>query len=158
MVSVQTNKNRPQRPQRVEQLAKEEGEMSDNEELCEQFKEVKWMEWCEEVMFDEIKTLKRLNKLQTTSADLPKEKVLSKIRNYLQLIGRRIDQIVYEYEAELYKQDRMTMRLWKYVSTFSNLSGERLRQIYSKLKQEQEEDAGVGPSHGGPMVLHIRFC
>jgi chromodomain-helicase-DNA-binding protein 1 len=33
------------------------------------------MEWCEEVMFDEIKTLKRLNKLQTTSADLPKEKV-----------------------------------------------------------------------------------
>jgi chromodomain-helicase-DNA-binding protein 1 len=49
--------------------------MSDNEELCEQFKEVKWMEWCEEVMFDEIKTLKRLNKLQTTSADLPKEKV-----------------------------------------------------------------------------------
>ncbi|KAJ7012793.1 hypothetical protein NC653_002744 [Populus alba x Populus x berolinensis] len=147
MVSVQTNKNRPQRPQRVEQLAKEEGEMSDNEELCEQFKEVKWMEWCEEVMFDEIKTLKRLNKLQTTSADLPKEKVLSKIRNYLQLIGRRIDQIVYEYEAELYKQDRMTMRLWKYVSTFSNLSGERLRQIYSKLKQEQEEDAGVGPSH-----------
>ena len=75
MVSVQTNKNRPQRPQRVEQLAKEEGEMSDNEELCEQFKEVKWMEWCEEVMFYEIKTLKRLNKLQTTSADLPKEKV-----------------------------------------------------------------------------------
>ncbi|XP_052310616.1 protein CHROMATIN REMODELING 5 isoform X2 [Populus trichocarpa] len=147
MVSVQTNKNRPQRPHRVEQLAKEEGEMSDNEELCEQFKEVKWMEWCEEVMFDEIKTLKRLNKLQTTSADLPKEKVLSKIRNYLQLIGRRIDQIVFEYEAELYKQDRMTMRLWKYVSTFSNLSGERLRQIYSKLKQEQEEDAGVGPSH-----------
>ncbi|KAJ6948287.1 protein CHROMATIN REMODELING 5-like isoform X2 [Populus alba x Populus x berolinensis] len=147
MVSVQANKNRPQRPQRVEQLAKEEGEMSDNEELCEQFKEVKWMEWCEEVMSDEIKTLKRLNKLQTTSADLPKEKVLSKIRNYLQLIGRRVDQIVFEYEAELYKQDRMTMRLWKYVSTFSNLSGERLRQIYSKLKQEQEEDAGVGPSH-----------
>ncbi|KAJ6309989.1 hypothetical protein OIU76_014851 [Salix suchowensis] len=147
MVSVQTNKNRPQRPQRVEQLVKEEGEMSDNEELCEQFKEVKWMEWCEEVMIDEIKTLKRLNKLQTTSADLPKEKVLSKIRNYLQLIGRRIDQIVLEYEEELYKRDRMTMRLWNYVSTFSNLSGERLRQIYSKLKQKQEEDAGVGPSH-----------
>lgn len=39
------------------------------------------------------------------------------------------------------------MRLWKYVSTFSNLSGERLHQIYSKLKQEQEEEAGVGPSH-----------
>jgi chromodomain-helicase-DNA-binding protein 1 len=39
------------------------------------------------------------------------------------------------------------MRLWNYVSTFSNLSGERLHQIYSKLKQEQEEEAGVGPSH-----------
>lgn len=33
--------------------------------------------------------------------------VLSKIRNYLQLIGRRIDQIVLEYEEELYKQDSM---------------------------------------------------
>lgn len=42
----------------------------------------------------------------------------------------------------------MIMRLWNYVSTFSNLSGERLRQIYSKLKQEQEEDGGVGSSHG----------
>lgn len=39
------------------------------------------------------------------------------------------------------------MRLWNYVSTFSNLSGERLHQIYSKLKQEQEEDAGVGTSY-----------
>lgn len=38
------------------------------------------------------------------------------------------------------------MRLWKYVSTFSNLSGDRLRQIYSKLRQEQEEE--VGPSGG----------
>lgn len=41
----------------------------------------------------------------------------------------------------------MTMRLWNYVSTFSNLSGERLHQIYSKLKKEREEDRGVGPSH-----------
>jgi hypothetical protein len=41
----------------------------------------------------------------------------------------------------------MTMRLWNYVSTFSNLSGERLHQIYSKLRQEQDEEAGVGPSH-----------
>ncbi|XP_044478849.1 protein CHROMATIN REMODELING 5-like isoform X2 [Mangifera indica] len=135
------------KPQRVEPLVKEEGEMSDNEEVYEQFKEVKWMEWCEDVMITEIKTLQRLHRLQTTSADLPKEKVLSRIRNYLQLIGRRIDQIVLEHEEELYKQDRMTMRLWNYVSTFSNLSGERLHQIYSKLKQEQDEEAGVGPSH-----------
>lgn len=40
----------------------------------------------------------------------------------------------------------MTVRLWNYVSTFSNLSGEKLRQIYSKLKQEQHVEARVGPS------------
>ena len=50
--------------------------MSDNEEVYEHFKEVKWMEWCEDVMADEIKTLERLHRLQTTSAKLPKEKVL----------------------------------------------------------------------------------
>ncbi|KAI3461152.1 hypothetical protein Pfo_017815 [Paulownia fortunei] len=145
-VNVQMNKRRAPKTQKIEPLVKEEGEMSDNEEVYEQFKEVKWMEWCEDVMIDEEKTLKRLQKLQSTSADLPKEKVLSKIRNYLQLIGRRIDQIVSEYEQESYRQERMTTRLWNYVSTFSNLSGERLQQIYSKLKQEQQT-AGVGPSH-----------
>nr|GLL31599.1 protein CHROMATIN REMODELING 5 isoform X2 [Ipomoea trifida] len=140
-----SNKGLAQKPQKTEQLVKEEGEMSDNEEVYKQFKEGKWMEWCEDVMIDEEKTLKRLQKLQTTSADLPKEKVLSKIRNYLQLLGRRIDQIVFEYAQESYKQERMTTRLWNYVSTFSNLSGERLQQIYSKLKQEQQV-SGVGPS------------
>lgn len=50
--------------------------MSDNEEVYKQFKEGKWMEWCEDVMIDEEKTLRRLQKLQTTSADLPKEKVM----------------------------------------------------------------------------------
>ncbi|XVF04811.1 hypothetical protein REPUB_Repub05bG0117700 [Reevesia pubescens] len=155
-VSFKMSRARPQRPQKVEPLVKEEGEMSDNEEVYEQFKEVKWMEWCEDVMIDEIKTLRRLQRLQTTSADLPKDKVLSKIRNYLQLLGRRIDQIVLEHEDELYRQDRMTMRLWNYVSTFSNLPGERLHQIYSKLKQEQEEEGGVGPSHiNGSVSGHV---
>ncbi|KAJ9542713.1 hypothetical protein OSB04_029219 [Centaurea solstitialis] len=119
-----------------EPLMKEEGEMSDTEEVYEQFKEVKWMEWCEDVLTDERKTLERLHKLQTTSADLPKEKVLSRIRNYLQLLGRRIDQIVIDHEDDPSKQERMTTRLWNYVSTFSNLSGGKLHQIYSKLKQE----------------------
>lgn len=41
----------------------------------------------------------------------------------------------------------MKARLWKYVSTFSNLSGDRLCQIYSKLKQEHEDEVGVGSSH-----------
>ncbi|KAE8691668.1 Protein CHROMATIN REMODELING 5 [Hibiscus syriacus] len=145
-VGFKMNRNRRQRSQKVEPLVKEEGEMSDNE-VYEQFKEVKWMEWCEDVMIDESKTLRRLQRLQTTSADLPKDKVLSKIRNYLQLLGRRIDEIVRELEDELYRQERMTMRLWNYVSTFSNLSGERLHQIYSKLKQEREVEGGIGPSH-----------
>lgn len=33
--------------------------------------------------------------------------VLSKIRNYLQLLGRRIDEIVLEHEEEPYRQDSM---------------------------------------------------
>lgn len=69
------NKDRPLKPQRVEPLVKEEGEMSDDEEVYEKFKEEKWMEWCEEMMTSEIKTLNRLHRLQTTSANLPKEKV-----------------------------------------------------------------------------------
>lgn len=147
VTNVQMRKDRCHKPHRVEPLVKEEGEMSGNEEVYEQFREVKWMEWCEDVMKTEIKTLNRLHKLQTTSANLPKDLVLSKIRKYLQLLGRRIDQIVLEHDKEQYKQDRMIMRLWNYISTFSNLSGEKLRQIHSKLKQEQDEDGGVGSSH-----------
>ncbi|KAI4308165.1 hypothetical protein L6164_031267 [Bauhinia variegata] len=146
-VNARMRKDKLLKPQRVEPIVKEEGEMSDNDAVYEQFKEVKWMEWCQDVMLEQMKTLKRLHRLQTTSANLPKEKVLSKIRNYLQLLGRRIYQIVLEYNDDPYKQDRMTTRLWNYVSTFSHLSGERLRQIYSKLKQEQEDEMGVGPSY-----------
>ncbi|KAK9125106.1 hypothetical protein Scep_013952 [Stephania cephalantha] len=75
--NMRANKN--QKYQRVEPTAKEEGEMSDTE-LYQQFKEEKWSEWCADVMREEEKTLKRLERLQHTSADLPKEKVLSKIR------------------------------------------------------------------------------
>ncbi|XP_057484186.1 protein CHROMATIN REMODELING 5-like [Actinidia eriantha] len=145
-LKVQMNRVRALKAQKAEPLVKEEGEMSDTEEVYEQFKKVKWMEWCEDVMVEEEKTLRRLQRLQTTSADLPKEQVLSRIRKYLQLLGRRVDQIVLQNEDEPYRQERMTTRLWNYVSTFSNLSGERLHQIYSKLKMEQQE-AGVGPSH-----------
>uniref|UniRef100_A0A7N0TB68 Protein CHROMATIN REMODELING 5 n=2 Tax=Kalanchoe fedtschenkoi TaxID=63787 RepID=A0A7N0TB68_KALFE len=147
LVNALLNQNLLREQQKVETMAKEEGEMSDNEEVYEQFKEVKWLEWCSDVMTGEERTLKRLHKLQKTSADLPKEKVLAKIRNYLKLLGRRIDQIVFDHEEEPYKQERMTIRLWKYVSTYSNLSGDKLHQIYSKLKQELDEDAGAGPSH-----------
>lgn len=68
-------KDGTRRPQNVEPLVKEEGEMSDDDEVYEQFKEQKWMEWCEDVMIDETKTLGRLQRLQSTSANLPKEKV-----------------------------------------------------------------------------------
>ncbi|CAM8886705.1 unnamed protein product [Rhodiola kirilowii] len=158
-INTQTAILRSREQQKVEIFVKEEGEMSDNEEVYEQFREVKWMEWCSDVMSGEERTLKRLQKLQKTSACLPKEKVLAKIRNYLKLLGRRIDQIVFEHDEEPYKQDRMTVRLWKYVSTYSNLSGDRLHQIYSKLKQELDGDAGAGPSHfsGGNRDAYPQF-
>ena len=38
-VNVQMRKDRFQKPQKVESIVKEEGEMSDNEEVYEQFKE-----------------------------------------------------------------------------------------------------------------------
>lgn len=143
-LNAKMGRGRAAKGQKVEQLVKEEGEMSDNEEVYEQFKEVKWMEWCEDMMIDEEKTLQRLERLQSISADLPKDKVIAKIRNYLQLLGRRVDQIVLGYEP--HRRERMTVRLWNYVSTFSNLTGAKLRQIYSKLKQEQHVEGRVGPS------------
>lgn len=48
------------------------------------------------------------------------------------------------------------MRLWNYVSTFSNLSGERLHQIYSKLKQERDEEAGPSHTNGSASGLFGR--
>lgn len=74
-LNMEMNKNRPLKPQKVEPLVKEEGEMSDDEEVYEKFKEEKWMEWCEEMMADSIKTLNRLERLQTISANLPKDTV-----------------------------------------------------------------------------------
>ncbi|WOL00553.1 protein CHROMATIN REMODELING 5 [Canna indica] len=139
-------KDRIPKRHKVEPQVKEEGEISDSEqERYQQLKEEKWMEWCADVMEEEEQTLKRLQRLQTTSIDLPKEKVLLRIRKYLQLIGKKIDKIVQQHEVS-YKQSRMTVRLWNYVSNFSNLTGERLQEIYSKLKEEQS-DSGVGPSY-----------
>lgn len=145
-IKAPNSRLRMTRGKKNEALVKEEGEMSDTEEVYEQFKEVKWMEWCSDVLTDEKKTLERLQRLQSISANLPKEKVLLRIRNYLQILGLRIDQIVIDHEEDLNKRERMTTRLWNYVSTFSNLSGGKLQQIYSKLEQEKGTAAGVGPS------------
>nr|GEV55510.1 protein chromatin remodeling 5-like isoform X1 [Tanacetum cinerariifolium] len=145
-IKAPNSRLRMTRGKKNEALVKEEGEMSDTEEVYEQFKEVKWMEWCSDVLTEEKKTLERLQRLQSISANLPKEKVLLRIRNYLQILGLRIDQIVIDHEEDPNKRERMTTRLWNYVSTFSNLSGAKLQQIYSKLEQEKGTAAGVGPS------------
>lgn len=141
--NLRMNKEPLHKRQRVEAKVKEEGEFSESE--YRQFKDEKWKDWCTEVMKDEEQTLQLLEELQTTSEDLPKEMVLFKIRKYLQLLGTKIDQIVQEIGG--CKTSRITTKLWNYVATFSNLPGERLAQIYSKLKEEQEAEAGVGPSH-----------
>ncbi|XP_071697375.1 protein CHROMATIN REMODELING 5-like [Rutidosis leptorrhynchoides] len=119
-------KSKMTRGKKNETPAKEEGEMPNTEEVYEQFKEVKWMEWCEDVLIEEKKTLERLHRLQTTSAELPKEKVLQRIRTYLQLLGRKIDQIVTDHEEDSNKQ-----------------GSEKLQQIYTKFR---EAAAGVATS------------
>ncbi|CAD6216803.1 unnamed protein product [Miscanthus lutarioriparius] len=133
----------------VEAEAREEGEISESEAETKYRldKEEKWLEWCSEVLDEEQDTLKRLDRLQNTSVNLPKEKVLSRIRKYLLIIGDKIGEVVRQH-SESYRQSRMTMRLWNYVATFSNMSGEQLHDLYLKLSQDQLE-GGVGPSHGG---------
>jgi chromodomain-helicase-DNA-binding protein 1 len=61
----------------VEAEAREEGEISESEAETRyrQDKEEKWLEWCSEVLDEEQETLKRLDRLQNTSVNLPKEKV-----------------------------------------------------------------------------------
>ncbi|ONM60425.1 Protein CHROMATIN REMODELING 5 [Zea mays] len=132
----------------MEAEAREEGEISESEAETKYRldKEEKWLEWCSEVLNEEQETLKRLDRLQNTSVNLPKEKVLSRIRKYLLIIGDKIGEVVRQH-SESYRQSRMTMRLWNYVATFSNMSGEQLHDLYLKLSQDQLE-GGVGPSHG----------
>lgn len=75
-LNSRTKRESLQKRQRVEPRVKEEGEISESEpENYEHYKEEKWMEWCADVMGEEEQTLTRLERLQTTSLDLPKEKV-----------------------------------------------------------------------------------
>ncbi|CAL5085231.1 unnamed protein product [Urochloa decumbens] len=143
-----SNRDDIQKRKIVEAEAREEGEISESEAETKYRldKEEKWLEWCSEVLDEEQETLKRLDRLQNTSVNFPKEKVLSRIRKYLQIIGDKIGEVVRQH-SESYRQSRMTMRLWNYVATFSNMSGEQLHDLYLKLSQDLE--GGVGPSHGG---------
>lgn len=120
-VSFKLGRDRTERPQKVEPLVKEEGEMSDNEEVYEQFKEVKWMEWCEDVMIDKIKTLRRLQRLQTTSANLPKDKVYYSIPNpsfYVSLIffffvSRSCAHSMFNFHLGTFENSELFAASWK---------------------------------------------
>lgn len=73
------NRDDIQKRKVVEVEAREEGEISESEAETKYRldKEEKWLEWCSEVLDEEQETLKRLDRLQNTSVNLPKEKVLS---------------------------------------------------------------------------------
>ncbi|ONM60441.1 Protein CHROMATIN REMODELING 5 [Zea mays] len=91
----------------MEAEAREEGEISESEAETKYRldKEEKWLEWCSEVLNEEQETLKRLDRLQNTSVNLPKEKVLSRIRKYLLIIGDKIGEVVRQH-SESYRQSR----------------------------------------------------
>ncbi|XP_011622955.1 protein CHROMATIN REMODELING 5 [Amborella trichopoda] len=160
--NAKMKKDPMQKRQKVEPRVKEEGEISESEEpdrykqykekLDKETKEEKWREWCAEIMSDEIRTLRRLEKLQTTSVDLPKEEAIFKVKTYLQVLGKKIDFIVKEH-GNARNYIRMTTRLWNHVANFSNLSGERLSEIYSKLKEEQHAEVGPTPSDSNTAPL-----
>eukprot|EP00252_Welwitschia_mirabilis_P022955 TRINITY_DN6373_c0_g1_i2.p1 TRINITY_DN6373_c0_g1~~TRINITY_DN6373_c0_g1_i2.p1 ORF type:complete len:1772 (+),score=448.14 TRINITY_DN6373_c0_g1_i2:174-5489(+) len=155
------NREYSKRHAKIEAQAKEEGEISESEEphykkykekLDRETREREWKEWCAHMMEDQLHTLHRLQKLQTTSVDLPKDKVLYKVRKYLQLIGQKIDIILKEY-SDSRTYSRMVTRLWNYVATFSTLPGERLMEIYQKLTQESHQEprgSSMDNSTAGP--------
>jgi chromodomain-helicase-DNA-binding protein 1 len=74
---IKSNKDDIQKRKVVEAEAREEGEISESEAETKYRldKEEKWLEWCSEVLDEEQETLKRLDRLQNTSVNLPKEKV-----------------------------------------------------------------------------------
>eukprot|EP00250_Pteridium_aquilinum_P009901 c19015_g1_i2 orf=976-6498(-) len=162
--SLRTRKILPAQPssrdhllkrQKVEASAKEEGEISETEEprykekLDQEAREERWREWCETNMQDQLPTLKRLEKLQSTSSDLPKDEVLKRVKKYLKLLGRKIEVILQDHEGAK-NISRIETRLWNYVAKFSNLSGERLTIIYKKLREEDSQGRSNGAAgHGG---------
>ena len=78
-----SNKDMSMKRQNVEASVKEEGEISETEEprykekLDQEAREERWRDWCETNMQDHLQILKRLEKLQRTSSDLPKDEVRS---------------------------------------------------------------------------------
>ncbi|KAI5060455.1 hypothetical protein GOP47_0024875 [Adiantum capillus-veneris] len=143
-----SNRDSALKRQKVEASAKEEGEISESEEprykekLDQEAREERWREWCESNMQDQMPTLKRLQKLQNTSSNLPKDEVLKRVKKYLKLLGRKIDIVLQDHEGAK-NISRIETRLWNYVSKFSNLTGERLTSLYKKLKEEDSQGRRV---------------
>ncbi|CAM6102358.1 unnamed protein product [Calypogeia fissa] len=148
----------------AEPAAKEEGEISDaentpqpprgrmKEALDKDSKEGKWHEWCAQIMEDQARTLNRLEKLQT-SYQLSKEETLHRVKKYLRLLGRKVEEIL-EDNAQARNLERMETRLWNYVATFSTMTGSRLAEIYKKLKEapaaEPTKDTKTKAAAAGP--------
>ena len=78
-----SNMDQSVKRRKVEPSNKEEGEISDTEEpqykerVNQEVREERWHDWCETNMQDQLQTLTRLEKLQRTSSDLPKDEVRS---------------------------------------------------------------------------------
>ena len=78
-----SNMDQSAKRRKIEPSNKEEGEISDTEEpqykekLNQEVREERWQDWCGTNMQDQLQTLKRLEKLQRTSSDLPKDEVRS---------------------------------------------------------------------------------
>eukprot|EP00850_Spirogloea_muscicola_P013538 SM000092S24506 [mRNA] locus=s92:280974:290959:- [translate_table: standard] len=101
----------------------------------------RWHQWCKKQMQDQERTLEKLQQLQSTSADLPKEKVVDKVKRYLKTLGEKIDSVLVQYAASKHK--RMMARLWDYVAMYSNMNGSRLSELYKKLKVDENRAESV---------------
>eukprot|EP00850_Spirogloea_muscicola_P020496 SM000218S06592 [mRNA] locus=s218:55963:63493:+ [translate_table: standard] len=101
----------------------------------------RWHQWCKVQMQDQERTLEKLQQLQSTSADLPKEKVVDKVKRYLKTLGEKIDSVLVQYAASKHK--RMMSRLWDYVAIYSNMNGSRLSELYKKLKVDENRAESV---------------
>ena len=97
--SIKPNKEHHQKHPKVEPRVKEEGEISESEEpqyhrykekIEQETREERWRVWYANVMDDQLRTLKQLQKLQETSVDLPKEEVLYKVKKNCSFLNKNL--------------------------------------------------------------------
>ncbi|KAL2653867.1 hypothetical protein R1flu_021995 [Riccia fluitans] len=143
-----------------ETAVKEEGEISDADNtpqprrgkknsVDKETKDGKWHDWCADMMNDQMRTLNNLHKLQTADK-LSRDQLLQRVKKYISIVGRKVDEVL-EDHAQAKNLERMAHRLWGYVSTFSSMTGERLAELYRKLKEAPvETSGGHAQSNAGP--------